>query len=259
LPDVSFELPVAPTEKKLSTPDVGYRFDPPQMAERGWANDSNDRASQFRTLKSELVYAPGAARSLRPHVFDKSRVSPRRKPARRRESPILPRANSFAIPRRGLLDSLGPVFRFATLVALFTAAGTWAQLALHKIQPIDERVDTAKISDQRSANAALKNSNHPTQTPTAVGPAGTAPESGTRVGRVREKDDFATLRGDILPIAPETVESSSLELSGPSLPRLQITEAPKVATQDEAANHGDAHGAAEVARIPGFSMNLPSR
>lgn len=227
------------------------------MAERDWANDSNDRASQFRTLKSELVYAPGATRSLRPHVFDKSRVSPRRKPARRRESPILPRSDSFAIPRRGILDSLGPVFRFATLVALFTAAGTWVQVALHKNQPTDDRVDTAKISDQRSAGGALKNANHPTQSPTAVGPSGTTPESGTRVGRVREKDDFATLRGDILPIAPESV--GSLELSGPGLPHLQITEAPKVAAEGEAALPADANGAAEVARVPGFSLNLPSR
>jgi hypothetical protein len=261
LPDVSSELPAARTLKKTTAQEVGYRFDPPQMAERGSSNSANDRASQFRTLKSELVYAPGNTRSLRPHVFDKARVSQRRRPAPRRESPILPRSNSFAIPRRGLLDSIAPVFRFAMLVALFTAAGTWVQVAFVKNQATPEQLETAKASVQRPAAGAGKTVNRPTQAPTALGPVGTTPESGTRVGRVREKDDFATLRGDIMPVEPATgnIGSSSPELIGPGLPHLQTTEPPQVVLGDHAGQQDDPDRPAEVARVPGFSIKIPSR
>jgi hypothetical protein len=74
---------------------------------------------------------------------------------------------------------------------------------------------------------------------------GTTPESATRVGRVREKDDFATLRGDIMPVEPAigNIGCSSPKLIGPGLPHLQTTEPAE----------------AEVARVPGFSINIPSR
>jgi len=259
LPDVASELPTARTGNKPATHDVGYRFDPPELADRGWANDAHDRAAQFRTLKSELVYSPGTVRSLRPHVFDKTRASQRRRPMPRRDSPILPHANSFAIPRRGLLDSIGPVFRFAVLVAIFTAAGTWIRLSLFKSQGAGEGIEAAQISSQKAASGTSKTVNRPTQAPTASGPVGTTPESGTRVGRVRENDDFATLRGDILPVAPETVGSALPELIGPGLPRVQITEAPKVVIGDNSRDQDSPAAPAEVASVPGFSPKLPSR
>jgi hypothetical protein len=258
LPDIAPELPAARPAKKATPQDVGYRFDPPQMAERGWATQAHDGASQVRTLKSELVYSPGSARSLRPHVFDKTRTSQRRRPMPRRESPILPRANSFAIPRRGILDSIVPVFRFAVLVAIFTAAGTWIQISFYKNQPAGGRADSDQVNVQHSAVGAPKTVNGPTQSPTAVGPVGTTPESGTRVGRVRENDDFATLRGDILPVAPESLGSASPELIGPGLPHVQVTEAPKVTPAGDAGSEPET-APAEIARVPGFSPRIPSR
>jgi hypothetical protein len=259
LTDVSPDLPSARAAKKATAQEVGYRFDPPQMADRRAYEAGQDRAAQFRTLKSELQYVPVSTRSLRPHVFDKTRAARRRKPMPRRDSPILPRANTFAIPRRGLLDSIAPALQFALLVALFTVAGTWVQMALHKNQGAAEPIETAKATDQRPmSGAAGKTVNGPPQAPTAIGPVRTTPESGTRVGRVRSQDDFATLRGDIMPVEPEMLGSTSPGLVGPGLPHVQFTEPPKAVVSNEVARAADLERPTEVARVPGFSVP-PSR
>ncbi len=257
LPDVSGELPVAKAAQRTAPQHAGYRFDPPQVTDRR-LRESQRNPSQFRTLKSELVYAPRTARPLQPHVFDRARAAQRQKPAFRRESPILPRTNTFAIPRRGLFDVLAPALQFAMLVAVFAAAGTWLQLNIFRDR---DALEGAKATLEHSSTTSAKTVNRPVSAPTAVGPVGTTPEAGTRVGRVREKDDFATLRGDILPATSTTAETAgdSPALIGPGLPQVQAIESPTVATGNGLPHNDPAERTAEVARVPGFSHKLHSR
>ena len=131
---------------------------------------------------------------------------------------------------------------------------------MHKDQGAVERIETAKANAHRpGASAAGKTVNGPTQAPTAIGPIRATPESGTRVGRIRVQDDFATLRGDIMPVEPEMVGTSSPVLVGPGLPHIQITEPPKVVLGEDAAHAAELERPAEVARVPGFNLQLPSR
>ncbi len=181
------------------------------MANRETQEDSHGRPAQFHTLKSELIYSPRTSRPLQPHVFERARATQRHTRVPHRESPILPRTNPFANPRRGLIDAIVPVLRFATLVALFTAAGTWLQMTFHN-QPVATPTKSPKATVQHPAASAAKTVDRPVQPPTAVGPVGTTPESGTKVGRVRENDDFARLRGDILPVKPELSNTSEFAL-----------------------------------------------
>lgn len=105
---------------------------------------------------------------------------------------------------------------------------------------------------------------------------GTTPESGTKVGRVRENDDFARLRGDILPVKPELSNTSELApaVVGSGLPHVQLTELPHAGGNDDSARSedlvgsddltraSDATGPAgtpEVARLPDFLIGTPSR
>jgi hypothetical protein len=259
LPDVSDDLPADKAAQHTAPQRAGYRFDPPQATDRR-LREPQKNATQFRTLKSELVYAPRTPRPLQPHVFDRARLTQRQKPAFRRESPILPRSNTFAIPRRGMFDVLAPALQFALLVALFAAAGTWVQLNLFRDREALDRLEGAKASLHSPAPSA-KTVSRPISAPTALGPVGTTPESGPRFGRVREKDDFATLRGDILPATAAAAETAgdAPALVGPGLPQVQTTELPIIATPSATTNIDQAERPAEVARVPGFSDTLPSR
>ena len=117
----------------------------------------------------------------------------------RRESPVLPHTNPFANPRPGLLDTIAPFLRFATLVALFTAAGLWYQVAGLRNKTA-KAVDAPGTTAQEPTNPATKTAERPSGSSTSAGPAGTTPEPNTRIGRTRDNDDYAKLRGDILPV-----------------------------------------------------------
>lgn len=257
LPDVSAEL----LRQRPAAGRVGYRFDPPEAPEQ---------ASSV-PLRNELVYAPQTTRQMQPHVFERGRTTERQARSRHRESPVLPRTNPFALPRRRMVDSFAPVLRFLTLVALFTAAATWIQVirqnnsAAH--QPAEPRGTTA----QERSEPAGKTAERPnSKMPTAVGPVNGTPEAGTRVGRVRETNDFAALRGDILPVAPAADEinftlPSLVGANGSELPRVQTTEAPAVEIAlGGPTGSGDAPArlegeSPEVATLPGFIIEKPSR
>ena len=284
LPDVSSELLRLRPGKGSGGNQVGYRFDPAQTSDRGARAADGSQPPQSTTLKSELVYAP---QSPRPHVFERSRTAERSARLPRRESPVLPRSNPFSIPRRGLLDSLTPALRFMTLVVLFAAAGTWFQLSGTRNQPALEN-ETPKTTADQPASPAPKSTERPAHLPTALGPVGTTPEAKTRVGRSRSSNDFATLRGDIMPIVPSTPHESLNDVATPTfpslvgagggeLPRVQTVELPKaggVAGSGEGGNSGggnvgggDAPARSdgvtrpqEVAtRVPGFIIAVPSR
>ena len=91
-----------------------------------------------------------------------------------------------------------------------------------------------------------------------------------RVGRARVSNDFATLRGDILPVLPPAAElggpaPSLASANGNALPRVQTTEAPGTEVARGPAMLGSdlpAHAEGEtpeVASLPGFIIEKPSR
>lgn len=256
LPDVSAEVQLLRTEQRAAG-SVGYRFDPPQGSERRDSTVYAERSPRFPTLKSELIYAPQASRGQRPHMFERSRAGMRSSQSTRGESPILPRTNPFAIPQRGILDSLTPFLRFATLVALFTAAGIWIQTTAFREKTQVKPSETPSTTAQEPTNPAAKTAERPGSTSTsATGPVRTTPEANERIGRERESD-FAMLRGDILPVTP-TINQTTGAMPGliganGELPHVQTTEMPA------ADAPCDATQTPEVARIPhGFSTRQTS-
>jgi hypothetical protein len=184
----------------------------------------------------------------------------RTSPMSRRESPILPRSNPFAIPRRGILDSLAPFLRFATLVALFTAAGIWLQaFAFRGTPPATKPVEAPSTTAQEPLNPATKTAERPAES-TSAGPVKSTPEPNALVGRARE-NDFAKLRGDILPV-PSATENAGPAMPGlvsasGELPRVQTTELPTESTNSSAARPDEPARVPEVARLRGFNVIPP--
>jgi hypothetical protein len=164
------------------------------------------------------------------------------------------------------------MLQFATLVALFAGIGTWYQVVQSRNHAVGVQIDNSNSTAQQSASPANKTGDRPIRTPTAVGPVGTKPESGTRVGRVQSNDDFARLRGDIMPYSSDTANAdlAAPALVGPGLPRLQTTELAKDAAEasndvsrtTESIRTGDATQSSQpsrVASVPGFHLETPSR
>src|SRR6185503_2186059 len=112
---------------------TSYRFDPPQTGD-AQAQSAIYRDIRRDTASTDTQSGGKTLRTHQPHVFDRGRVADR-KTSPRRESPILPSSNPFAIPRAGLLDSVAPAVRFLTMVVLFTAAATWFQMLTRHAPP----------------------------------------------------------------------------------------------------------------------------
>ncbi len=263
LPDVSAEVELQRTTKKLAAGGVDYRFDPPQAADRQAPGAEAERYPQSPTLKSELIFSPHASRTHQPHVFERSRPAERRMRTPRHASPVLPASNPFAIPRTRLIDTLSPLIRFVTLFALFTAAGTWAQVTGLFGTPARRPAEAPTTTAQEPVNPAAKTADRAGSPPSSAGPARTTPESNTRVGRVRDNDDYAKLRGDIV---PDTISASELGVGSPilfgaagnALPRVQTTELPQDGGEgDTDRNHCTTNSPA-VAQAPGTSIDTPS-
>ena len=256
LPDVSADL----LRERPAAGRVGYRFDPPENSTRG-SRLGEVGASQV-PLRQELGYLPQTTRTRQPHVFERGRTADRQARFPRRESPILPRSNPFALPQRRMFDSIAPVLRFLTLFALFTAAATWFQVVRERNKAMNMPAEPDATTAHDAGTPAGKTVDRPTKMPTAVGPVGATPEAATRAGRVREKDDFASLRGDILPVTPTVDEAtetmpSLADAKGGALPRVQTTEAPKAEVASEPASAETS--TPEVASLPGFFIEIPSR
>jgi len=198
---------------------------------------------------------------MQPHVFERGRTNERRARSTHRRSPVLPRSNPFDLPRRRMFDSIAPVLRFLTLFALITAVATWVQVARQNSKAARQPADSPSATAQEQSAPVGKTAERPSKMPTAIGPVTTTPEAGTRVGRVRDNNDFAILRGDILPYAPAGDKASpSLPAlagaNGVALPRVQTTEPPRAeVAESESADESRP----EVARLPGFTVELPSR
>ena len=155
LPDVSAEL----LRQRPAAGRVGYRFDPPENSARGSRIGEAD-ASRV-PLKHELIYSPQTTRTRQPHVFERGRTADRQARLPRRESPILPRSNPFALPRRRMFDSIAPVLRFLTLFALFTAAATWFQVARERNEAMNMPSEPDATTAQDPGRADRQNGRSP--------------------------------------------------------------------------------------------------
>ena len=256
LPDVSAELPATKSTAQPAAHKPGYRFDPPMPSTRAARPAEDEQTKPFRTLKSELVYAPHSTRPLHPHVFEKSWMKPiKSRLQQRRESPILPRSNPFAIPRRSMLETLSPFLHFLTMAALFTAAGTWIQLNRH-----DKQREPAKAPEtaiERSDAAPTKTVDRPINAPTAIGPVSSAPETGRRAGHQRPVENYATLSVEIrtvgaaeLTTVPAPASSGAYSANGAlssQMPSFETPAGPEI------------RRAPEVASRPYYPNQIPSR
>jgi hypothetical protein len=223
-----------------------------------------------------MIFSPRTSRAHQPHVFERSRAALRQSRGTRRDSPILPRTDPFAIPRRRILDSLAPFLQFAMLVALFTAAGTWIQMNRFQRTPAAKPADEQRVGqalltpmtphDHRDDGgrpvAEPKTAERPAGSATSAGPVRTTPESNTRVARARKDKDFAQLRGEILPV-PSSADDLNFEMpelgsASGELPRVQTTETPMAEVADDPVPSEEATRVPEVARIPGFTIANPA-
>lgn len=264
LPDVSADVERQRVVTKPGAGGVDYRFDPPQQRSRVTAGPPTQNLASSLPLKSELVFAPRAARPHTPHLYERTRSSTlNQTAAARRESPILPRANPFALPRRRLIDSIPPFIQFVTLVALFTAAGTWIQMAGIQPKPQPDPVKPPVTTVQDPIPPAAKTAERPGAAPTSAGPARTTPEAKTHIGHASLDHNFATLRGDVLPFesrqhAEGPAGSEFSRVGDENLPHVQTTELPE--TETLTAADQDIHSPAAVARrLPGVGNEIPPR
>jgi hypothetical protein len=255
LPDVSDE-PAAQSARAVAFGATNYRFDHPEE-------------SQAKSATHKLITATGANQktglSHQPHAFGRQRVH-RRVP--RRESPVLPRSNPFAIPSTRLVDTLAPALRFVTLVVLFTAAGIWLQSMSNRPATTNSHSKELPQTASEVPTAPTANTIAPEPPrPTAAGPLETSPQSGARVGRT-EGDDFIG-QNEPNPAAvpmghPTKNPPRFLIANGTHVPRVRTSELPKAQSDDTAANAVSAQSnnldeAPSVARYPGFSTETPTR
>jgi hypothetical protein len=250
-------LPHVTTDPLANRPGVettsgatSYRFDPPQ------ADDSAARHSTPATAVNRNATA-GVRRQ--PHAFDRNRVASTRVNPRR-ESPILPRSNPFAIPRPRLIDSLAPAVRFLTMFVLFTAAGLWLQmLGRHEAAPT-QSMELPKTAAQPPV-APTKNADaHTLPAPTATGPLEVAPQppqTGARLGQA-DGNDFAKLEQKVVPVPmmnrPAVNPPHVLVRSGEPLPRVHTTE-----PQSANSSGSESGEMPSVAQLPGTFFEIPTR
>jgi hypothetical protein len=272
LSDVSTSIPRSMNQTTLGS--TSYRFDPPQTA------DTQSQSALYRDIRRDStsgeVQAGGKTiRTHQPHVFDRSHGSDRRS-SPRRESPILPSSNPFAIPRAGLLDSVAPAIRFLTMVVLFTAAATWVQMVTRHTLPSNDSMELPKTASEAPIAPTKNAIDHPIPAPTAAGPLETSPQTGARVGRAKG-DDYATRKqSSAVPcpiVNPSVSPPRFLITGGQRLPQVQTSELPVVGnqvpvtlTEQDTAVHGEelaganeAEESAAVARYPGFSIENSTR
>lgn len=229
---------------------IEYRFDPPQVSD-----------SAEREANSALSTSRGPTPGVRPpHALERVRpLSQRGLP--RRESPILPKSNPFAIPRPRLVDSLAPLVRFMTMVILFTAAGIWFQkMGSHKAtpeQPIDLPTTAAQPLVAPTKNAEV----HLAPAPTATFPLDSTPQTRARVGRA-DGNDTAKIETPTTPVTlnnrPAPNPPHFLVRSGDQLPRVQTVEPASDSVGSDPARPKSGE-TPSVAQLPGYFIEIPTR
>jgi hypothetical protein len=143
------------------------------------------------------------------------------------------------------------MIRFLTLFALFTAAGTWLQMVKFRGEPPTILAEPLTTSAQDPATPATKTAERPVA-PTSAGPLSTTPIPNIRAGQARQNHDFAKLDSNPVP-APALAGAD-----GGTLPRVQTSEVPNAGAEIDPASEEETRSP-EVARLPGFIIDLPSR
>jgi len=242
LPDVSAELAATErTTKVAATGAISYRFDPPEGSSVG------DEGSHVRTH----TYATGRPPQVR--VIQPRPRADIRTPLPGRESPILPQSNPFSIPGTRLVDTLAPLVRFLTLVAMFAAAGTWwFQMVRRHDRPARDPAAPPKTAAQPTLEPMPIPTEQPLATPTSVGPLGHAtPNQGVHMeidGRFADRSVIGFVELNPHPdITPELAAAS-----GHPLPHVQTSEPQTAGVGDDQAR------APAIARLP-ETMDSPPR
>jgi hypothetical protein len=205
LPDVSEALPV--TERLIQAPSVepfGYRIDPPQAA-----------GARHHAIRATVAGAASPPHSL-PH---RPRMERRPRPLRQ-TSPVLPQSNPFTIPRPSLLDTIAPVVRFVTLVALFAAAGTWFQLVARRNAPASKPDVPTKTSVRQPIQATEAPREKSASQSTAAGPLGAT----ARRAITNNQAGYPTAVANSTSTKVVAAQAELAADSGVTLPRLRTAE-----------------------------------
>jgi hypothetical protein len=139
------------------------------------------------------------------------------------------------------------------MVALFTAAGIWIQMAgRHAASPV-RFSETPKTAAQPEFTHTNDAGDHTTPAPTATGPIQSAPKPAARVSQVG-RDDFAarenTAAGPVPTERPVVIPPHFLISVGSNVPRVRVADS----TADD-IGHGSSQSeeATTTARFPGFT------
>lgn len=258
------------TKKTTSIGGTNYRFDPPQTADAKVQPAIQNPSSEIRTGAKTI-------RRHQPHVFERGRAADRKSWLQRRESPILPHSNPFSIPGAKLSDSIAPVVRFLTMVALFTAAGTWIQMTGRRASPAIESMEPPRTAAQPTIVPSKDTVDRPVSAPTAAGPLETTPQSGARVGRANG-DDYSSHNKSTtathLADRPAALPPHFLVAGSDGLPQVQTSDEQPTAVGPagngvsggiEPSRAGNSAGTTKsdetptVALHPGFLIEIPTR
>lgn len=244
LPDVSDQLAsVSPRSNRAAAAGfVSYRFDPPENADRG-----TDR-------RREMAESAGLA--TQPHIMQRPTTARNRK-----ESPILPRSNPFAIPAASVEDTLAPVARFLFLFALFTAIGTAILTISRRAEPINDVAEPATAAAQQSLEPQmLKPQSNlleaPTAPPTAAGPLGTpAPRTGFRI----KPDERPAIQSPQSAVAPDASALHTADASGEVVPQVRTSDGPRAGVEDDPTRWEGSAAPPAVARLSGTILAAPTQ
>ena len=213
----------------------------------------NRPRSLANTDTHDYRFDPPQARSLHhPHDGDHTpRVS-------RRESPILPRTDLFAIPSPGVMEKFGPIVRLVLLIALFTAAGVILLAGGNDQQPsVREKTSAETTVTKQSLEPTAVVADASASTSTAAGPA-LVPDS----SEVETTQAAVDLSDAVDEAAPGAVQASggATEAAGHPYPQ---TAWPSAALPD--AGHGalpqvqTTDPPQAVAHLPGHITEIPQR
>jgi hypothetical protein len=224
------------------------------------ADDAPTRSQSPRSFANidahDYRFDPPQARSLyHPHDGDHTQRSSRR------QSPILPHSDPFAIGGGSWTETVGPIVRVVLLVALFTAAGIILLAGGNDQQPaVREKASTESTVTRQSLEPVGAIVEASASAPTAAGPAAMSDQSADHTAD--HDPDPAALNETVdepVPNAahardgateaarhpyPETAWPAAVmpEAGQSALPQVQTTDPPHA-----------------VAQLPGFITEIPQR
>jgi hypothetical protein len=139
------------------------------------------------------------------------------------------------------------------MVALFTAAGLWIQMAGRHAPSTVPSSEAPTTAAQPEFTPAKNVGDHTAPAPTATGPIQTAPEPGARVSQT-DREDFAVRENSAtgpVPTGHPTVTPPHFLISaGSNVPRVRVADS----TADDAGHGSPQSGeATNMARFPGFT------